>query len=609
MQTDDRAKKYIRRRNQRIFAALQTAFESVRPYAYEKPVPYLESTIRLDSDLTASRSGNIRIQEITPYLVRPISYFAERGKHRLTCQAPEQTAKSTTWKLGMIWRQKFLPGPAGIIYQNKEVGSDIIRDSLLPLFRCETEFLSCLPRREGEAPRRLKLPYSVVYLMSGDGPIISYPMSVIVGDEINKWRIEKANRKRKKFRENDDYQVSKIKDMDKRLRTFDDSLRVLVCSPEGKKAPISLEFEKSSRGYWYNRCFNCRKLTFNTTTPEEYFVFETEEKTVRPETIRLKCPECGFLHTETEHKSWICRHGAYIDERPELVSSHMGCCWGALASQMPGVNWLEICTAINTANTENNYEAITYLYNSIKGVPFSPNAVTGNRLEIISKHKIPEVPPDLEKNLCAIYLAVDTQELGYWYSVLAVDLKKNWYTLDYGFAWEEAVLTNVWNNEYLGRQPMAGIIDEGGHRKPDVNAFVESTGPGFFKYKGEAGNYKGTFRISEQDPLLILAKAKYYQADLLTKIHTVKQQERNFWYIVAEIKRTFRYQLCAFQPPETDPEAGFEEWTHGDRQHDLFDTHKMALTLHDFALKYFPPDSWINIPPDSNARFQAVMQK
>ena len=63
-------------------------------------------------------------------------------------------------------------------------------------------------------------------------------------------------------------------------------------------------------------------------------------------------------------------------------------------------------------------------------------------------------------------------------------------------------------------------------------------------------------------------------------------------YFACELKKTFVQQLAAVQPPLNDPEADYETWYHHERQHDLFDTHKMALTLHDMAKKSFPGTFW-----------------
>jgi hypothetical protein len=312
-------------------------------------------------------------------------------------------------------------------------------------------------------------------------------------------------------------------------------------------------------------------------------------------TIRLRCPDCGFEHTEKEWKVKLTRNCEYVHEFPKRLTGarpHFGCCYGALSSQMPGVDWVEICEATEIAKNSHSYEAQAYFCNSIKGVAFSPDVLSGDALNIIAMHHVPELNDEVIAKFAAIYMGVDTQDVGYWYSIEAVDINNNWYTLDYAFAWDDDVIIKAWNKKYYDILPMAGIIDEGGSRKPDVDNLVSKLGSGFYKYKGEGGNHKGNFRISENDDNLLLCRARYYQQQLLYMIYSQHQKDNNYWFIVAKLKKTYLRQLAAFQPPPNSPDADFEDWTPGERQHDLFDARKMPIALHDFAKKEFPASFW-----------------
>lgn len=589
-------------RNQRINRQVAKLIEEIVPPPFYAPVDFCEKYFDLAADKTSNATGKIKIREKTPYLVDPVNYFASKGKCRLTIQAVEQTAKSTSWKLGAFYRLQFMPSPAGIIYQNEDVGKKIIRDSFLPLLRCNDAFASAVPERANENPKTIDLPGAPTYLMSGEQAIISIPLGLVIGDEINKWRQEKSNRKnQKRISADDDYQVSKLRDMDKRTRTFENSLRVLVCSPEGRKSPISVEYENSSKGFFFLPCLQCKKMVFDTTKPEEFLFYSAESGVVDKGSIQLICPECGHVHKEETDKVILSQSGVYIHEHPERLGFHAGFCWGALASQFPGVDWLEICSAIERAKLSNSYEDQAYLCNSIKGLPFSPTVITGEKISIVRSHFAAEVPESLE--FSAVYLGVDTQEVGYWFAVMAIDTSGNWYTLDYGFAWDDEAVISAWNREVYGVKPQAAIIDEGGHRKPDVDALVSRMGAGVYKYKGEGSQKKEKFRISEDDPFLILAAARKYNAKFLYLVYSQHRKDNSYWYVLPEIKKTFVQQIAAMQPPPTDPEADFEDWTALERQHDLFDAHKMIFVLHDFACRHFSKDFFANSIVPEDRRF------
>ncbi len=271
--------------------------------------------------------------------------------------------------------------------------------------------------------------------------------------------------------------------------------------------------------------------------------------------------------------------------------------------------WREVCRAIEHAKRDNTRDVQQYLHNSIKGLPYRPQQITGDKLDLVRTHKIPnDLPQEVIDSWEAVYLSVDTQDEGYWWVAVAVDARGNWFTLDYGYAWEDKDIIEAWKREYFGHKAIAGIIDEGGHRKEDVNRLVTKLGKGWWKYKGEGRVYKGKWRASDNDdePLLILAKALEYQADWLYLMYSRAEHDRTVfekrllddtqtanWYICCEIKKTFMHQMAAVQPPVADPEADYRDWTSAERQHDLFDCHKMGQVLHDYAKKNFAPAAFL----------------
>lgn len=585
----------------------------------EEPVAWAERNVDLGRDITSNARGMINLDD-TPYLKRPLQYAMGKGKRLLTVQAVEQTAKSMLWKLIVMWLMKFRSVPIGLVYQNKEVGGQIIRDSLVPLMKGVNSFRHDLAS-EGWSMKRIKVGGRPLYLMTGDSPIISYPMAVMIGDEVNDWRQERAARKAVIKRQSaEEYQVSKILDMDKRTRTFDDSLRVLVCSPTGYHGPITLETEKSSKGKWHLRCQGCRELTIDTTASEEYMQYDTTEAgDVIPESCRLVCPECGYVHREDSRRLTTRKmtlEGGYIDEFPERIDTHMGCNWGALAAPFPGVAWPVICQAIEATRRSHGREAAQYLANSINGVHYRPEVVTGDKLDAIRAHQTPELPPEIISKLDAIYMTVDTQDVGYWWTVLGVDGRENWYVLDYGYSWDDHGIIDAWKAKYCGFRPIAGMIDEGGHRKKDVDRLVAKLGKGFWKYKGADGRSTGKSWWKESgnddEPLLILGHADHFKAELLYLLYAAGRapdrqttpaeflaraenpEENNNLFICCEIKKTYIAQMASVQPPMNNLEADFEDWTPAERQHDLFDTHKMALVLHEFAKKKFSPSAFLH---------------
>lgn len=74
------------------------------------------------------------------------------------------------------------------------------------------------------------------------------------------------------------------------------------------------------------RCHSCNQLSMRSCDVHNLqfeSVYDEELKTyiVKPESIRLVCPKCGYEHSEAM-KSWMNIHGGYIHEIPALKNEH-----------------------------------------------------------------------------------------------------------------------------------------------------------------------------------------------------------------------------------------------------------------------------------------------
>jgi len=584
VQTDERTSRYTKQGAQEVFEWAKEIAEFLSPVFFQKPSIWVQENLDLTEDNSSNADGLVDLS-LTPYVIEPLDYLAREIRKKLTVMAVEQTGKSSVWKFFLPFLMEHIPMPAGIIYQNEDIGVDINRDSVLPLLNSVERLRLAMQRPNSKNARRYAINGTNCYFMGGDGAIISRPLGFIVGDEVDFWRSEKASRRNNAYLKDASRNVSAIKDMDKRLRTFPTASRVLVCSPTTKFGPINQEFLLGSESYWHLRCQKCGDLTILSCNTD-VLKYEMSSEVLLPDTIRLECPECKHLHEECDKREMNV-NGGYIHAHPERYNSHFSVQWGALASQFPGTDWTFIVESKLTSEDDNAIEPQKFFWNSVKGLPYEPKIITGKKLDVLRTHCGPEPAPD---DIEAIFMAVDTQDAGYWYIVRAVDSDENTYLLDRGQAYENEDLDVVWNRTYYGLYCAAGMIDEGGHRKDDVNDFIEDK-PAFFKYKGDGRIQKGNYKLSDNvdEPRLILAKARYYQSQLLYQMYAQDRQANNYWYLPHSINRDYLKQLASFQPDPAVEDCDFENWVHEGRQHDLFDCEKMWFTLFDFAKKELPP--------------------
>jgi len=152
------------------------------------------------------------------------------------------------------------------------------------------------------------------------------------------------------------------------------------------------------------RSCDIHNLQFETDYNEEQ-----REHIVKPDTIRLVCPQCGFEHTE-DMKREMNNQGGYIHELPERKKEFPGYQMGALASQLPALNWKAIATAQLESGKRSDIEFQTTFDNSWRGLPYKRREIAKEDFEKLKTHcwKASEAP-SLE-NIEMIFLIADTQD-------------------------------------------------------------------------------------------------------------------------------------------------------------------------------------------------------
>ena len=117
--------------------------------------------------------------------------------------------------------------------------------------------------------------------------------------------------------------LDNVADLKKRTRSYDNSILFLVCTPSEVNGKIWRSFLNSSQGYWYLRCKGCGDLTIRSCDIhnlqfESDYNEELRQYLVKPETIRLVCPKCGYEHVEADKREMNI-HGGYIHKIPAKI--------------------------------------------------------------------------------------------------------------------------------------------------------------------------------------------------------------------------------------------------------------------------------------------------
>jgi len=571
--------------------------------------------------------------DLTPYLRDPIDAWDFEGSIReVTVCAPEQTGKTLAWLIGLLWTFIFKPCMSLVCYESDEKAAEINSDKFLPLMRAIPELAAELLMPKSVRSDRYKFSNVTSYFQGSGNRITSKSSMANVADELDDWQEHSG-------------EVDNLDDMRKRARSFDESILYKVCTVKGsdkdltigiKKSKIWAEFKKSSMGFWHLCCLNpeCpsqnraehRGLTMRSADVHNMqFQTDKEEKLI-PGTCRLVCPECGHVHVEAQ-KGEMNRRGGYIHRFPERLKGprpHYGFQWGALASQWESLCWDFIAESQLKAGHSGNIKDQIFFDNSIRGLPFKMRKINSKQTVAIRSH-CAAAPPDPD-TIEAVFLIVDTQEHVWKWEVRALDVNSSRWQLAYGVcdyldldddrraeineiraaaAQEEgrefipvSTIKDVMEAEYLGIQPLLGVVDEGGHHKREVAAFVAAMNEESSRLYCYKGDNRGAedIRFSDNQEFLLLCHERKFKADFLYYIYIQDKKDNYYWHLLPTeyVSDEYVLEIAAMQPDPTNKAEGhlFENYAHHQRVHDYFDTGKMYLALEEMAIQFLEPSCW-----------------
>jgi phage terminase large subunit GpA-like protein len=163
--------------------------------------------------------------ELTPYLrhVLAAADFVGHGHREITIVAPEQTGKSLTWQVSLLWSFLHSPGLSLVVYPSDDKADEVNRAKLLPLMRGIPELAAELDMPKTKAKNRYNFGAFISYFQGSGERISAHAAQIRIADELDDW-IEHDGR------------AAKLDDLRKRGRSFRDSLLMKVSSPKGRKA-------------------------------------------------------------------------------------------------------------------------------------------------------------------------------------------------------------------------------------------------------------------------------------------------------------------------------------------------------------------------------------
>lgn len=536
--------------------------------AFQSIIPWAEKNINFSSDISAQR--NFLDFSLYPYQVDILKQW-EDLKHikTVTVVAPEQCGKTCTYIVGLLWRMIFAPCQSLIVYPSDNLASESNLAKIQPLMKHIPQLKAELEKPRAFRSDRYAFSNLISYFQGAGSKIVSKSCKIVIGDEVDQWPVIGK--------------LDNVADLKKRTRSYDSSISFLVCTPTEENGRIWKEFLKSSQGYWYLRCQHCAELTMRSCDIhnlqfESEYNEELKQYVVKPESIRLVCPKCGFEHTE-DMKHVMNLNGGYVHKIPAKLQEAPGYQIGALASQLPSLSWKSIANAQLEAGKKADIETQTTFDNSFRGLPFKRREVTKEDFEKLKVHCWSQHEAPSLSNVEMLFMTSDTQDNRSVVMVCALDVHDNLHVIEskeveFLFLKDDQralinersetpveTVEDMLNKEYLvengvGIRPMFCLIDRQGHRTNDVEYFARHHS-NIIMYQGTNLNSE-TWKMSETNKRLILAAARKWQAHLIYYLYSQKKRGQNYLYFHPDIKDEVIKQIVCVKP---DPSKKFRRLT------------------------------------------------
>lgn len=553
----------------------------IRPQIAPDPVEWIEQ-VDLSNDPSSDGNGKIHLDY---YQLEPIKVQFTPTVRQVTIMAPEQTGKSFCWRLPVLYKIRWMPGTFWIVYESDEKAEDINRETLHPLLKAVPE-LDAMLNRNTMQNRRYQLPNGAIVDFSGAGAdITSKAKRDGVADEIDTWPMPTPGKRRN------------LENFKKRFRVAwrqGKGCLVKCSSPKGENSVIGDEWRSGSQGRWHLRCLKCGAASMPSYRHDIVQWERAENGDVIESSIRIICPACKHEHTERDAVE-MNRLGEYRHKFPGR-KDHRTFQWGALAC--PRVfSWLDFATAAQAGGRSGDIEDQILFDNSFRGIPYQKRKPMRTELDVLKKH---ECAPPKQDEICGILLGADTQAKGWYWAVLAVDIKKRMWLPPAGYGMAETAedLLQAWDTKYFDHLPVLGIIDEGGHRKDDVDEIIADR-PGLYKYKGNPRIGVDWKINKKEDRRRILANPHTYRYRMLHRLYQTDIED-GMWigFPMGGVTQEF-YDMISFRPNgKVKNGHRLENWVKIDERNDhWFDCLKMIEVLLEFAKENMPVNEWIRPAP------------
>jgi len=504
--------------------------------------------------------GVIFDPERSPYLKEPMTMWEGDGRREITFTAPQQMGKTLFWLGGLLWMFEYYPGISLVIYPSDDKAVQANEQKVRPVIENIEKWKRELEKPKSRPKGMYRLGRNLSYFQGAARRINMTSAPVCIADELDDWSEEQEA-------------PSSLKDLRLRTTAFHRSRIGKVCTVKGGPAsPIWQEFLSGSNGYWHLRCQHCGDLTLRSCDVHNLQWELDASGNPILETMRLICPVCNGEHSEPERFKMNIE-GGYIHEFPDRIADHPSFQVGLLGSSQPLHTWKYIAESQLRAGRTGDYKDQLFFDNSVRGLPWYRRKTNESERTQLERLR---APLDSFKKRYRV-IGVDSQDVKFYWVARDFDSAGNSVLASCGTVLSIEELEKI--RQATGTNVL--MIDYGGHRTKEVAEYAKRAG--VLAYKGGGYASIARYKPTAENPNIINANSKTYQAELLYQIYGGAGK----WKISASASEEYIDHILAMKP-NNKIKAGdaYENWVGNGTDH-FFDCEKMVLVGRDIVEQYY----------------------
>ncbi|MCK5682267.1 phage terminase large subunit family protein [bacterium] len=400
-----------------------------------------------------------------PYLVQPMDTYGLPYLRELVICAVAQSGKTRAAYNCLFWSQDRDPGPAMTIMSGQQALNKFYADFLIPTMQQSERLAAQLSHNPDDtAKRRIRLKSGVTFYpawATSAAGLATFGIRYMIFDETDK------------YPEFVGKETDPITLGEKRTRVFERRggyKRIYISTPTNDSAFIWKKLQSCHQVWVYDVCCPaCGKTQQMKMEQLRWPEKHTPEELESQRAARYHCQHCDDIWDERRREmaihtgAWRCTKGADLT-RPGKVGFHIPA-WIVL-----DISLTEI--AVKWKKAQHDRAALIDFYNDVLAEPFEDNFSEREEDRILAL--CDERPASLVPlNTAALLIAIDTQQIGYYYEVRAFGygLELEGWQVRVGFVESDDALKRIiYGSRYTDSagtayQIQVGFIDSGGTKE------------------------------------------------------------------------------------------------------------------------------------------------